>query len=138
MLALIGLVSIHILHNGQATEDGNGIHLNADGAVTIQCVSNAPMIQWTSSGDDIFTSTNTSITVNTVATYTCTASMYECTAARSINIQGIDLLFSLFTDAFWFLYIGEECVTEYRFCYLVPKYDLCHLVSKGKCCISCL
>ena len=70
-------VSCKIEHNGRATDDGNGIHLNADGTVTIQCVSNAPMIQWTStsSGDDGFTSTNASIIVNTVATYTCTASV---------------------------------------------------------------
>ena len=136
MLALIGSVSVHIDHNGQATDDGNGVYLNADGTVTIQCVSNAPIIQWTSSGNDSFTSTNTSITVNASATYTCTASVCQPSTARSINVQGtIDL--STFVYLLMLLVSVEECISEYRFCYLVPKYDLCHLMSKGKCCISC-
>ena len=86
---------MHIEHNGKVTNDNNGVYLNSNGTLVLQCVSNATLIQWTSSVDDGFLSTSTTITVDAVATYTC-VTVNECEpTAASINVQGMYLVYWL-------------------------------------------
>ena len=84
-------VHIQIQHNSTVADDGSVV-LDENKGVALKCVVikyNNATVQWTSSTNEGFIVTGTSITVYAEATYTCTVLSDYGSSSASTVIKGI-------------------------------------------------